>query len=331
MMPGEYAEAEAEAAAVAAAEAEAELEAAAITEMHFRRNAEAAVYDGKESPPPSPQKAALKWALHAEASASATSKVDLPSGATTPALTELQPPLVRLRRSLTSSESCAFGSIRFPGRVMPAKYVRLAPDSRVDVLVSLLVDTWRLESPCAVLALNPAATQLADDPPMSPRLELILRRGLAEAARQTHGWVFTCGERSNFGAQAAGHASAHGYLLGYEFPVIAVVATSRMLDSMEGLINGKVYRYGAAGAAGSTKAAPGAAAPQGREGASRAAPKHDTKQRAHDPKQRKSTRESLAMHDLDSRHTHFVMADGGLEGADGLRDRLEYYISSQAA
>ena len=269
----------------------------------------------EESPPPSPQKAALKWALNAEASALGTPKVDLPSGATTPALTELQPPLVRLRRSLTSSESCAFGSIRFPGRVMPAKYVRLAPDSRVDVLVRLLVETWRLESPCAVLALNPAATTMADDPPMSPRLDLILRRGLAEAARQTHGWIFTCGERANFGAQAAGHAQAHGSLLGYEFPVIAVVATDRMLDGMQGVINGKVYRYGAADAAGTSKATPGAA-PEGRGGSSKVAPKQPA-------------RESLTLHDLDSRHTHFVMSDGGLEGADGLRDRLEYYISSQ--
>ena len=269
----------------------------------------------EESPPPSPQKAALKWALEAEASALGTPKVALSSGATTPALTELQPPLVRLRRSLTSSESCAFGSIRFPGRVMPAKYVRLAPDSRVDVLVRLLVETWRLESPCAVLALNPAATTMADDPPMSPRLELVLRRGLAEAARQTHGWIFTCGERSNFGAQAAGHAQAHGSLLGYEFPVIAVVATDRMLDGMQGVTNGKVYRYRAADAAGTSKATPGAA-PEGRGGSSKVAPKQPA-------------RESLTLHDLDSRHTHFVMSDGGLEGADGLRDRLEYYISSQ--
>ena len=268
--------------------------------------------DADDSPPPSPQKAALKWALEAEASASGTPKVDLPSGATTPNHVELQPPLIRLRRSLASSESCAFGSIRFPGRVMPAKYVRLARDSRVDVLVSLLVDTWRLESPCAVLALNPAATTMADDPPMSPRLELILRRGLAEAAHQTHGWVFTCGERSNFGAQAAGHAQAYGVSLGYEFPVIAVVATNRMVDGMQDVTNGKVYRYGTAG---TSKASPNPS-PTGLRGSSKAAPKQPAGQ-------------SLTLHDLDSRHTHFVMSDGGLEGADALRDRLEYYISSQ--
>ena len=147
---------------------------------------------------------------------------------------------------------------------------------------------------------------------MSPRLELILRRGLAEAAHQTHGWVFTCGERSNFGAQAAGHAQAYGVSLGYEFPVIAVVATNRMVDGMQDVTNGKVYRYGTAG---TSKASPNPS-PTGLQGSSKAAPKQPAGQ-------------SLTLHDLDSRHTHFVMSDGGLEGADALRDRLEYYISSQ--
>ena len=92
-----------------------------------------------------------------------------------------QPPLVRLRRSEDSDEPAAFGSIRFPARTMPAKFVHLAPDSKPSVVVSLLVDTWKLATPCAVLALNPPSAGL-----MSPaldvnsRLNLMLRRGLAE-------------------------------------------------------------------------------------------------------------------------------------------------------
>ena len=127
---------------------------------------------------------------------------------------------------------------------MPAKYVRVSSDSRADVLVSLLVDTWKLESPCAVLALNPSATKMADDPAISPRLDLILRRGLAEAARQTHAWVFSCGERGSFGAQTAGYAQAYGYNIGYESPFIAVVAGDRMLEDMSEVQNGKVHHYG---------------------------------------------------------------------------------------
>ena len=95
------------------------------------------------------------------------------------------PPLVKLRRSQSSDASAAFGSLRFPARTMPAKFVHLAPDSESAVLVSLLVDTWRLATPCAVLALNPPnnfdpalAMNTADE--TNSRLNLMLRRGLAE-------------------------------------------------------------------------------------------------------------------------------------------------------
>lgn len=73
------------------------------------------------------------------------------------------PPLVKLRRSLASDKSASFGSIRFPARVMPAKFVHLAPDSEPGVVVSLLVDTWKLATPCAVLALSPPSAG-----PMTP-------------------------------------------------------------------------------------------------------------------------------------------------------------------
>ena len=235
------------------------------------------------------------------------------SGAQTPALTELQPPLLRLRRSLAAdSDTASFGSIRFPGRVMPAKYVGVSSDSRADVLVNLLVDTWKLESPCAVLALNPSATKMADDPAISPRLDLILRRGLAEAARQTHAWVFSCGERGSFGAQTAGYAQAYGYNIGYESPFIAVIAGDRMLEDMSEVQNGKVHHYGS----GSGLLPPGA----------KRVPSFP---RASQARAAAKAADSLTKQDLDSRHTHFIIVDGPLEGADGLRDRLEYYISSQ--
>ena len=41
------------------------------------------------------------------------------------------PPLVKLRRSLRSDRSASFGSIRFPARSMPAKFVHLAPKTRM--------------------------------------------------------------------------------------------------------------------------------------------------------------------------------------------------------
>ena len=79
------------------------------------------------------------------------------------------PPLVKLRRSLTSDRSASFGSIRFPARTMPAKFVHLAPDSDAGVVVRLLVDTWKLANPCAVLALSPpSAGPMAPMTPMAP-------------------------------------------------------------------------------------------------------------------------------------------------------------------
>ena len=79
------------------------------------------------------------------------------------------PPLAKLRRSLTSDRSASFGSIRFPARTMPAKFVHLAPDSDAGVVVRLLVDTWKLANPCAVLALSPpSAGPMAPMTPMAP-------------------------------------------------------------------------------------------------------------------------------------------------------------------
>ena len=79
------------------------------------------------------------------------------------------PPLAKLRRSLTSDRSASFGSIRFPARTMPAKFVHLAPDSDARVVVRLLVDTWKLANPCAVLALSPpSAGPMAPMTPMAP-------------------------------------------------------------------------------------------------------------------------------------------------------------------
>ena len=210
------------------------------------------------------------------------------------------PPLAILRRSNDSTHSAAFGSIRFPSRAMPAKFVHLAPDSEAHVVVSLLVDTWRLVPPCAILALNPpsagplAVATEAYSQKVSP-LNLMLRQRLADVARKTNAWVFSCGERSNQGAQVAGHAKAYGAKLGYtESPYIAVVAAGRMREELinESYRDGKVHRYSAAA---SVKDEPA---------------------------------DALKV-DLDSSHTHFIVVDGPQEGAEGLRDRLEFYLSSQ--
>jgi len=155
---------------------------------------------------------------------------------------------------------------------------------------------------------------------MSQGLSLILRRGLADAAHKTNAWVTSCGDRSNEGAQMAGVANVYGTNLGYDSPFIAVVASGRMNEKLDDIQNGGVHRYGAkraaqrdspaASPAASPKLSPtgGGSSPTG-GGLSPAGAKNGI--------------------ELDSHHTHLVIVDGEQEAANGLRDRMEYFISSQ--
>jgi hypothetical protein len=128
-------------------------------------------------------------------------------------------------------------------------------------------------------------------PPGRMHASVRRRRGLAEAAHKTNAWIFTCGERSNLGAQTAGHALAFGANVGYDAPVMAVVASGRMREDMSRVQNGKVHRYGYGGGGGGDGGGGGAAGGEA---------------------------------ELDSRHSHFLVTDGAQAGATGLRDRLEY-------
>ena len=261
------------------------------------------------------------------------------------------PPLAKLRRSAHSDESATFGSIRFPIRSMPAKFVHLAPDSNPQVVVSLLVDTWRIPSPAALLALNPPSRKPEGDEPhmMSTHLNLILRRGLAQAAHKTSAWVISCGERSNDGAHLAGQAMLYGNNLGYESPYIAVVATGRMHEDLEDIVNGGVHRYGVKRAESAENARHKADITRKRDapieramlkrsstqtictGVSRA----PTQQRKLLPRDKafgkfdKKDQMGLGKIELDAHHSHFVIVDGQQEVANSLRGRIEYFISSQ--
>ena len=252
----------------------------------------------------------------AEPSASQQSLLEPPgrtlarSGTTSLSVSEpYAPPLAKLRRAAGSSVPAAFGSIRYPTRAVPCKFVHLAPESSALDVVSLMVDTWKIPSPCALIALNPAASQPEGGSvanAMTPHFNLILRRGLADAAHKTSAWVVSCGERSNEGAHLAGGANVYGANLGYDSPFVAVVAGGRMTENLDDIQNGGVHRYGAKRAVkcgskpGSPHASPKLNPSEGKRGI-----------------------------ELDSHHTHLVIVDGEQEAANGLRDRLEYFISSQ--
>ena len=118
-----------------------------------------------------------------------------------------------------------FGSIRFPAapRAIPSKFVRLAAihdyhdaDAALHYskhVVDLALVTWKLTPPCAMISLPHAGgdvnasgggghKQLS----VNSRLELVLRRGIAEAARKTGAWIFTSGSGSDASARTAGRA-----------------------------------------------------------------------------------------------------------------------------
>ena len=249
------------------------------------------------------------------------------------------PPLMRLLKSPNSEETAAFGSIRFPARSLPAKYVHISPDSKAGDVVGLMLDTWKLATPCAVLALPPPSTSGATDGGelgwgkgnVMSRLDLILRRGLAEAARKTNAWIFTCGEVGNHGAQTAGRAMVHAAnAFGEESACTAVVASDRMREAaaLATLQNGKVHRYGtpapsavAAAAAAAAGTAPATSDSLDSSDSSPAA--------AADAARRELFAAGGGRVDIDPHHSHIIVVDGGAEQAAELRDRLEFYISSQ--
>ena len=120
-----------------------------------------------------------------------------------------------LRATANHDRPSDFGSIRFPGsrRPMPSKYARVASstdhielamhpgvvaDGPRPKLLELLIDTWGLNAPCAVISVLGRSGAVRD--PMDPtnvfkdtKEQLIFARGLADAAATTNAWVVTDG------------------------------------------------------------------------------------------------------------------------------------------
>ena len=88
------------------------------------------------------------------------------------------------------------GSVRFPGsRKKPAKFCHVPVDASVEEdLVPLLIKSWGLRPPDAIISIPPARGCTRDDVfRHDHKAELIFTRGLAEAARTTGAWVMTGG------------------------------------------------------------------------------------------------------------------------------------------
>ena len=166
-------------------------------------------------------------------------------------------------------KNAKFGSIRFPdSRSAPSKFVRVddlsedvkeLKDAQTEDVVELLLKTWKMRPPCAMISIpsmSSEAVQRAgaggkdgEERLISQQLELVIRRGLAEAVAKTHAWIFTSGDGSSPVDKLVGRAMAYGSteFPGESFTAIGVTPWEGLSEHkrVKRLKNGMVYRYGA--------------------------------------------------------------------------------------
>ncbi|GBP81879.1 Transient receptor potential cation channel trpm [Eumeta japonica] len=85
----------------------------------------------------------------------------------------------------------AYGTIEFQGGPHPTKaqYVRLAHDTRPELIVQLLTREWALERPKLLITIQGGKANFD----LQPKLKKVLRKGLLKAAKTTGAWIFTGG------------------------------------------------------------------------------------------------------------------------------------------
>lgn len=69
------------------------------------------------------------------------------------------------------------------------QYVRLAYDTRPELIVSLLTREWGLELPKLLITVQGGKANFE----LQPKLKKVLRKGLLKAAKTTGAWIFTAG------------------------------------------------------------------------------------------------------------------------------------------
>ncbi|XP_067002827.1 transient receptor potential cation channel trpm isoform X2 [Anabrus simplex] len=94
-------------------------------------------------------------------------------------------------RHTAPSPTDAFGTIEFQGGPHPSKaqYVRLAYDTRPELIMQLFTREWSLELPKLLLTVQGGKANFE----LQPKLKKVLRKGLLKAARTTGAWIFTGG------------------------------------------------------------------------------------------------------------------------------------------
>lgn len=85
----------------------------------------------------------------------------------------------------------AYGTIEFQGGSHPskAKFVRLAYDTSPDKILSLLLNSWKLQLPNLLISIQGGISNFE----MLPKLQKAFRAGLLNAAKTTGAWIIASG------------------------------------------------------------------------------------------------------------------------------------------
>ncbi|RZF33234.1 hypothetical protein LSTR_LSTR012995 [Laodelphax striatellus] len=94
-------------------------------------------------------------------------------------------------RHTLPSPTDAYGTIEFQGGPHPSKaqYVRLAYDTRPELILQLFTREWTLELPKLLITVQGGKANFE----LQPKLKKVLRKGLLRAAKTTGAWIFTGG------------------------------------------------------------------------------------------------------------------------------------------
>ncbi|XP_014666350.1 PREDICTED: transient receptor potential cation channel subfamily M member 2-like [Priapulus caudatus] len=105
----------------------------------------------------------------------------------------------------------AFGEIEFVGygqRI--GKYVRVDHATKMDTMIDLLKDVWKLSTPNLLISVTGGAKNFS----MSPRLKEVFHRSLIKAAQSNGAWIITAGTHAgvmkHVGEAVQDYVLAHG-------------------------------------------------------------------------------------------------------------------------
>lgn len=78
--------------------------------------------------------------------------------------------------------------------VLCVQYVRLAYDTRPELILQLFTREWSLELPKLLITVQGGKANFE----LQPKLKKVLRKGLLKAAKTTGAWIFTGGTNTGY-------------------------------------------------------------------------------------------------------------------------------------